>query len=72
MLNENEKRSETTKEKIRSGMLGNKNALKKMYYCCYENCYYYSIISQQELINHYIEYHVETNADAERLAKQDT
>lgn len=29
MLNENEKRSETTKEKIRSGMLGNKNALKK-------------------------------------------
>ena len=53
-------------------MLGNKNALKKMYYCCYENCYYYSMISQQELVNHYIEYHVETNADAERLAKQDT
>ena len=28
--------------------------------------------SQQELINHYIEYHGETYAEAEKLTKQDT
>ena len=42
-----------------------------MYYCCYEKCYYYSKITT-ELINHYIEYHGETYAEAEKLTKQDT
>ena len=42
---------------------------KNMYYCCYQNCYFYSIKSQQELI-HYIEDHGETYEEAEKLANK--
>ena len=43
---------------------------KNMYYCCYQNCYYYTTKSQQDLINHYINDHGETYEEADRLAKQ--
>ena len=45
---------------------------KTMYYCCYQNCYFYSVRSQQDLIDHYVEDHRETYEEAERLAKQNT
>jgi hypothetical protein len=42
-----------------------------MYYRCYQNCYFYSVRSQQDLI-HYVEDHRETYEEAEKLTKQDT
>ena len=41
-----------------------------MHYCWYENCYYYTTKSQEELINHYTQDHAETRAESKRLAKQ--
>ena len=42
-----------------------------MYYRCYHNCYFYSVRSQEDLIDHYVDDHRETYSEAERLAKQD-
>ena len=44
--------------------------IKTMYYCCYQNCYFYSVRSQQDLIDHYVEDHGETYTEAEKLTKQ--
>ena len=43
--------------------------MKTMYYCCYQNCFYYTTKSEEELIKHYTEDHGETFAEAKKLSK---
>jgi len=43
---------------------------KIMHYCCYQNCYFYSMKSKEELVNHYVNDHSETYEEAEKLSNQ--
>jgi len=52
---------------IKLTIMINKNA-KTMYYCVYQNCYYYTTKSREELIKHYVEYHGEALDEAQKLS----